>query len=186
MRGIIGWNAALLVMGLGVGCSAGVGGSTGELYAVEPSFAETEGLFLDESLDSRPLTETQMVELYGELSPNAVPVEVEVLNHVAVAWLRTDDGIDSRTRADLVAAWRVEGVYEGATPIDGELHNIPGGPIYVPNDGLDFGDLPDFSTGTDLTGNAYIVIDFTNGLDTSIFTQPEIFNDFNNAHPGCA
>jgi hypothetical protein len=189
MRGLIGWTvggAALLALG---GCSAGVGGATGELYMVEANLADTQGLYLDEALDSRPLTEAQFVGLYGELSPTAIPVQVEILDHVAVAWRRGEDGAVAFSRDSLVAAWRVEGVtapFAGATPIDGELENMPGGPVYVPGTSIDVGELPGLNETLLEGGDWLIVIDFTNGLDTTIFTEPEVFNDFNNAHPGCA
>lgn len=186
MRGLIGLSAALVMLG---GCSAGVGGATGELYMVDAELADTQGLYLDEALDSRPLTEAQMVRLYGELSPAAIPVQVEILEHVAVAWRRGEDGAVAFSRENLVAAWRIEGVtpsLAGATPIDGELENMPGSPVYVPGTSIDVGELPGLTETLLEGGNWLIVIDFTNGLDTAIFTQPEIFEDFNSAHPGCA
>ncbi len=178
------WTAMALVMGMSVGCGS-VGGETSALYAVDADLPSRNDLFLDAALDARPLTEDQFIALYGELRPQAVPVEVELLNVAAVAWLRHEDGTVSRTRDDVVALWRIEGYLNDVTPIDGELSNIPGSPVYVPGDrALDVGELPDL-TGI-RGGGDFVVVDFFDGLDTAIFTQPDIFNDFNNAHPGCA
>lgn len=178
-------TAMALVAGMSVGCTAGIDSETGALYAVESDLPDRRDLYLDAALDARPLTEDQFIAMYGELRPQAVPVEVELLNVAAVAWLRHDDGTISRTRDDVVALWRIEGYLDTATPTDGELSNVPGSPTYVPGGNvLNVGDLPDV-TGL-IGGGDFVVIDFFDGLDTAIFTQPDIFNDFNDAHPGCA
>jgi len=178
-------TAMALVAGLSVGCAGGVDSETGALYAVEADLPSRHDLFLDAALDARPLTEDQFITMYGELRPTAVPVDIELLDVAAVAWLRHDDGVASRTRDDVVALWRIEGYLDTATAIDGELSNVPGSPTYVPGGNmLEVGNLPDV-TGL-VAGGDFVVIDFFDGLDTAIFTQPDIFNDFNTAHPGCA
>jgi hypothetical protein len=185
MRALKICTAMALMAGLSVGCTAGVDSETGALYAVDSDLPERRDLYLDAALDARPLTEDQFIAMYGELRPTAVPVDIELLNVAAVAWLRHEDGTVSRTRDDVVALWRIEGYFDGATPIDGELSNVPGSPVYVPGgNSLDVGELPNV-TGL-VGGGDFVVIDFFDGLDTAIFTQPDIFNDFNNAHPGCA
>lgn len=188
MRGSLALVALAMVMG--AGCTSGVGGSEGELFAVQGDIESRRDLFLDSALDSRPLTEAQFDVLYGGLTPAAVPVDIEILDVAAVAWLRHEDGIVSRTREDVVALWRVEGQidFSNAETIDGELENVPGSPVFVPGDTvLEAGNIPrDVLEGNDLVGDDFIVIDFFDILDTAIFTQPEIFQDFTEAHPGCA
>jgi hypothetical protein len=192
MRGSLsglGSTLVALAMVMGAGCTAGVGTSESDLFAVQGDIESRRDLYLDAALDSRPLTAAQFDVLYGGLTESAVPVEIEILDVAAVAWLRHEDGTVSRTRADVVALWRVDGVidFSTATTIDGEVDNIPGGPVFVPGSRVvEAGGIPRDIGDNDLNVDDFVVIDFFDRLDTAIFTEPEIFQDFNEAHPGCA
>jgi hypothetical protein len=178
-----GFYSVLLGLGLGlVGCaSEGASGTSEALYAVSGSIVERADLLLDTSIDARPLTEAQLIELGGELGDGAVPVALELSGDRLVA-------VD-RLSGATVASWPVLGTVDlsTATPIGNELENTPTGPVYTPDlrGSLDVGGLPGDLTGR-FIGDTTIVIDFGLDIDRTVFEEPELWQDLNDSHPGCA
>lgn len=173
MRGLYG-----AVLGLGalsaVGCTSGISSSTEGLYVVSGDVTSRADLFLDRSIDARPLTEAQLVELGGGLSADALPVDVSLEGDALIATVRGT--------GEIAGTWPVLGVIQ---PIGNELDNT-GGPVYTP-DGhryLDVGELPSDLTRVDLPID--IIVDFGLDVDRSVFEEPELWQDLNRAHPGCA
>jgi hypothetical protein len=178
------WAGAIGGLAL-LGCgTAGDPASADLAYVDESSLESRADLYIDSSVSWRPMTADQL----GNVE-NAIPVEVEILGGVAVAWIR-HDGATSRTRADIVALYRV---YErvDATPILDEIDREEGGPIYVPTER--FGgtarpgiENPGGDLGALVTDSGFVLIDWTDISNVPPSQDVELWNELNDAHPGCA
>lgn len=175
------WGAALAGLAM-AGCGAADPGSAGaDLAYVEESSIEGRGdLFLDPTISWRPMTEAQL----GDTS-SAIPVEVQVYGGVAVVWVRNGTPDELRTRADIVALFRV---LDHVTPALDETYRGDG-PVYVPPDLLagsvdtDIDQTGLHLEGTDLAD--YALIDF---IDLSRIPPEEdiaLWSELNSSHPGC-
>jgi hypothetical protein len=186
----------IMAMGLGIaavgglaGCGTSDGVVTADLAYVDSSIVSRHDLFLDPTIDNRPLTLAQL----GGGRASAIAVDVEVFGNVAVAWRRSELGVALPRNADnLLSLWRVHDVadgsgLEGATPIVGELEE---GPDYRPSetplpriDGVDI-ERPGDRVRTDEDG-VYILIDWIDRA--SIFDEDdvELARELAERHPGC-
>ncbi|GAB4211542.1 MAG: hypothetical protein OHK0013_33370 [Sandaracinaceae bacterium] len=183
-------------MGLGIaaiggltGCGSSDGVVTADLEYVDSSIVSRHDLFLDPTLDNRPMT---IAQLGGERA-SAIPVDIEIFGRVAVAWRRSELGVELPRNADnLVSLWRVHDVADGsglvgATPIAGELER---GPDYQPGDS----DLPRVD-GVDIerpgdrvaTGEEglYILIDWIDRASIPSEEDLELARELAERHPGC-
>lgn len=185
------------VIGLGVMAASGLsacgsdGVVTADLEYVDSSIATRQDLWLDTSLENRPMT---LAQLGGERA-TAIPVEVEIFGPVAAAWRRDLAGNSvPRTAENLVSLWSVEDVrgapdVSGAEAVDRE---VEAGVDYVPGtselptvEGLDMerpGDrLVDDSQDEDL----YVLIDWRDRLGFLTEEDYEIARMLGERHPGC-
>jgi hypothetical protein len=173
------------------GCGSDGGVVTADLEYVDSSVATRMDLFLDPTLDNRPLT---LAQLGGELG-GAIPVQVEIFGPVAAAWRRGEDGLElPRNAENLVSLWRVHDVrsgrsIEGAQTVDRELE---GGLDFQPGDselprveGVDLERPGDRLLDQNPDENLYVLVDW---FDRLRFLQQEDFElarMLNERHPGC-
>ncbi len=179
------------IAALGAGCGAGGDGVvTADLEYVDSSIVARQDLFLDVTIDARPMT----LEQLGGERDSAIPVEVEVFGNVAAAWRRSVAGDALPRNADnLVSVWRVMDVVDGTsvqnpTTIDAELET---GPDYVPGET----DLPrvdgvDIERPGDRVASAeegvYLLVDWVDRLGLILDRQDlEIARELAERHPGC-
>lgn len=116
-----------------VGCSAASGVTTAELAYVDGSIVGRADLFLDPTVDERPHT----IEQLGGERLSAIPVEVEVFGHAAVAWRRGNDGSQLPRNGDnLIGLWRIHEVVEGeaAAHVLSATEGSEEGPVYLPGE----------------------------------------------------
>jgi len=186
------------VVGLGVAAISGLAGCgsdgvvTADLEYVEASIATRQDLWLDTSLENRPMT---LAQLGGERS-TAIPVEVEIFGPVAAAWRRDLSGADLPRNADnLVSLWRVQDVVDGSSIHNAEAvdREVEGGIDYVPGnsslpsvEGVDMerpGDrLIDQAEDEDL----YVLVDWRDRLGVLLGeTDLELARMLGERHPGC-
>lgn len=178
------------IAALGAGCGTSDGVVAADLEYVDSSIVSRQDLFLDPTIDSRPMT---LVQLGGERA-SAIPVDVEVFGNVAVAWRRSLEGQVALPRnADtLVSLWRVHDVVDGtsianAETIDAELEN---GPDYVPGDtslprvdGVNI-ERPGDRIATEEDG-VYILIDWIDRVGIPAEEDLELARELAERHPGC-
>lgn len=173
------------------GCGSDGTATTADLEYVDSSIVARQDLFLDPTLDNRPMT---LAQLGGERA-SAIPVEVEIFGSVAAAWRRSPDGAALPRNADnLVSLWEVYDVrsaptVENAQPIDRELD---GGIDYQPGDS----DLPRVE-GVDIERpgdriavdtpeeNLYVLVDWTDRLGALFEADLNLVRQLNERHPGC-
>jgi hypothetical protein len=187
----------LTAAGLGVIALASVAGCgsdgvvTADLEFVDSSVATRMDLFLDPTLDNRPLT---LEQLGGERA-SAIPVQVEIFGPVAAAWRRSDDGVElPRNAENLVSLWRVYDVrggapIEGAQTVDRELE---GGLDFQPGDselpsveGVDIERPGDRLASENPNENLYILVDWVDRLSFLRDDDIELARMLNERHPGC-
>lgn len=175
-RTIIG-AAALLAL---AGCGAGTTGTSEALMWAPADITERTDLYVDTELASLPLTAVQL----GGLTESTVPVEIEIFGEVAAAWDRSPEHLGSRTRADLVALWRVV----DGQPISGELdHEGEDGPIYRDVDELppqvDTRELIEQTIDEDQ--RSLVLIDFRDLTRIPLQQDVRIWRQLQESHPGC-
>jgi len=187
----------LTAAGLGVIALASVAGcgssgvTTADLEFVDSSVATRLDLFLDPTLDNRPLT---LEQLGGERA-SAIPVQVEIFGAVAAAW-RRGDGIELPRNADnLISVWRVYDVRSGGPDISGAQateRELEGGLDFQPGDS----DLPSIEgVNIDRPGdrlateqpneNIYVLVDWRDRLGFLTQEDIELARMLNERHPGC-
>lgn len=178
-----------------VGCGSD-GVVTADLEFVDSSIASRQDLWLDPTLENRPMTLDQL----GGERDTAIAVEVEIFGPVAAAWRRSEDGIAlPRNRENLVSLWRVYDVRSGAelaTPDLGTAETVDreleGGLDYQPGtselpqvEGVNIerpGDrLASEREGEDL----YVLVDWIDRLSFLRQEDLELARMLNENHPGC-
>jgi hypothetical protein len=187
----------LTAAGLGVIALASVAGCgsdgvvTADLEFVDSSVATRTDLFLDPTLDNRPLT---LDQLGGERA-SAIPVQVEIFGAVAAAW-RRGDGVELPRNADnLISVWRVYDVRSGGPDISGAQttdRELEGGLDFQPGDS----DLPSIE-GVNIerpgdrlateqpNENIYVLVDWRDRLGFLTQEDVELARMLNERHPGC-
>ncbi|MBX7196486.1 MAG: hypothetical protein K1X94_30815 [Sandaracinaceae bacterium] len=188
----------LTAAGLGVMALTGLAGcgSDGiaqqqDLEYVDSSIATRTDLFLDPTLDNRPMT---LAQLGGERA-SAIPIQVEVFDSVAAAWRRSADGTVLPRNADnLVAVWEVYDVrdgngIQGAQAVDRELE---GGIDYQPGDvdlptvdGVDIERPGDRLARENPGENLYVLVDWIDRFSFLNDRDYELARELNERHPGC-
>lgn len=177
-----------------LGCSsAGEPGRTGAdlAFVAEGTIEGRADLFIDPSVSWRPMT----LEQLGIDESRAIPVEVDVYGGVAVAWIRRDETTESlRTRADIVALYRVLDRVEHVTPIAGDELDREGeedGPLYVPGDD-ETSSLPRLeredvlqTPGVEHVPFDYVLIDWTDLSRIPEAHEAELWRELQENHPGC-
>lgn len=181
------WGSAIAGLAL-LGCGTADPGSSGaDLAYVDESSLESRGdLYIDPSISWRPGT----LEQLGTDATRAIPVEVEIFDGVAVAWMRHDGVLlDSRTRADIVSLYRV---YERATVISDEIVRDEGAPVvYTPGTGV-VGSLDSRYEGSQAGAepNLYVELELVliDWFDRSRIPgqdDVELWRELEDSHPGC-
>ncbi|MDQ3034997.1 MAG: hypothetical protein M3Y87_21500 [Myxococcota bacterium] len=183
------WGTAIAGLAL-LGCSTGTEpGSAGAdlAYVAESTIEDRADLFIDPASSWRPVTADQLQN--GVES--AIPVEIEIFEGVAVAWMRRDGSEAAERRAgDIVALYRVHDHVTGITPISDELDREDGGPVYVPGDDGGLAQIDVDLAAEAPAGNFDHVIDFAliDWLDLSRFVdgrEAELWRELRENHPGC-
>jgi hypothetical protein len=187
----------LTAAGLGVIALASVAGCgsdgvvTADLEFVDSSVIARTDLFLDPTLDNRPLT---LEQLGGERA-SAIPVEVEIFGAVAAAWRRGEDGVAlPRNEANLISVWRVYDV-RGAEPIEGAQtvdRELEGGLDFQPGDselpqveGVDIERPGDRLASEHPNEDLYVLVDWVDRLGFLRESDFELARMLNERHPGC-
>ncbi len=190
-------NWKLAAAGVGVVGLLGVVGCasdavvTADLEFVDSSIASRQDLWLDLTLENRPMTLDQL----GGERDTAIAVEVEVFGPVAAAWRRSEDGIElPRNRENLVSLWRVYDVRDGADLGTAETidREVEGGIDYQPGtsdlprvDGVDI-ERPGDRIATENAGeNLYLLVDWVDRLAFLRQEDIELARMLNENHPGC-
>jgi hypothetical protein len=162
------------------GCMGGTSAATADLAWVPAGIDGRSDMFLDHN---RLVTAAQLGD-----STTAIPVQVDVTEWTLTATrLGTEEIVGTWNALDVVSADDIA----MATPVDGELNPGNTDPITLPRGGL-----PSFGhgSGSGTIPGAFnpdehpgLVIDWderTGGIPDSV--DAELWNDLNNAHPGCA
>ncbi|UJR87208.1 hypothetical protein [Sandaracinus amylolyticus] len=182
------FGTALTALAL-LGCSgSGDAGRTGAdlAYVDETTIEGRSDLFLDIAASWRP----QTLEQLGVEESTVIPVDVEIYGGVAVAFRRYEGSLEAaRTRADIVALYRVYERVEQITPTIGEVDQTPGddGPVYIPGDDtVDLGTVDRDVLEQPRVGNFdFALIDW---IDVSHLPTPdayELWQELRENHPGC-
>lgn len=186
----------LTAAGLGVIALASVAGCgsdgvvTADLEFVDSSVTTRTDLFLDPTLDNRPMT---LEQLGGERA-SAIPVEVEVFGAVAAAWRRGDGVALPRNEENLIAVWRVYDVrggapIEGAQTVDRELEGgldfQPGESELPQVEGVDIERPGDRLASEHPNEDLYVLVDWVDRLGFLRESDFELARMLNERHPGC-
>lgn len=184
MMRITQWMLVALAGALMAACSADVADSGGYLRAVDEDAMTSQTLYMVPEASVYPMTAAAL-EAEGLAETDAIPVRVEILDDVAVAWFAPAGeaviSVDS-----IVALWRVvdrQPIAGEVTP--GERPEVIEALPYVEAEvtlTLDADETHEVQT-VDPGGAAATIVDFYDRLGT-----PEewwMLNVLRNHHPGC-
>lgn len=180
---------ALTLLGASLSaCGNDVGDSSGLLRRVDADGIQSQQLYFVRDVSAAPLTADQLATLDADLAATAVPIRVELIENIAVAWF-APGGEAVIGRDTLVAAWDVVDLSDAEVQ-SGELRpgQIGGISPNTPAGNVDLDEVTvDYSVGQ--TGDleipaATIIIDFFDRLGSA--EDLRIIQMINRAHPGCA
>jgi hypothetical protein len=184
------WKVMAVGLGLaalGAGCGTSDGVVTADLEYVDSSIVSRHDLFLDPTVDSRPMT---IAQLGGERA-SAIPVDVEIFGNVAVAWRRGVAELP-RNADNLISLWRVHDVVDGTSIVNAETieRELETGPDYVPGetdlprvDGVNI-EAPGDRIATQEDG-VYVLIDWIDRAGIPAEEDLELARELAERHPGC-
>lgn len=185
-------SVAVLCGMAAMGCSAG--GTTGSSEAlveqVDRATLESQLLYYDPVVSARPLTAEQLGDTTG-----AVPVRVEILDTVAVAWL-APNGVARFDRGSIVAVYPLvtptDDGFTDITPITDTTHATTVPRATSPSGGIGgTGGLT--GSGPGVSGGPEIALPgLTAGLTATflkwqqlISQNPNLSHEIGSYHPGC-
>lgn len=162
---------------------------TADLEYVDGNITSRQDLFLDTSLENRPMT----LEQLGGARDSAIAVEIEIFGPVAAAWRRADDGSSlPRVSDNLVSLWRVHDVVDGSAVLPtsgvvdgGSVDYVPGSEVLPRVEGVDIERPGDRLASALPDENLYVLVDWVDRLGRIFDTDAELARILSEQHPGC-